>query len=175
MIVGKKVCTGLMGAGLLFTGPALAVDLAGKTILAEGISERADYNGADKTFTYPLEIYFSTKGNRFVLMKGTSGNTRVLIKAGEDRGSRRRKDGNFNQIISIQQSASSLQVEVESRGTTDGYAGEGFYFEVSFSGSSCRVNEFRYSPDPRQYLSKSYSKEGTCELSEGVPPGIEEQ
>lgn len=174
MSIAKSLVVALL-LSLALAAPAVAVDLAGKTVRAEGISDRRAYNNADKTFTYPLEIYFGTKGNRFVTMGATTGDARVLIEAGKNKGSKRRKDGNFNMIVTIQQSASTVQVKLESRGTTDGYAGEGFTFDIGVSSGSCKVTKFRYSPDPRQGLTRSASKAGACTITNGPPAGLADE
>jgi hypothetical protein len=161
-----------VGGILAANAQALALDLAGKTLVAEGISERQNRSATDKSHTYPLQIYFGTQGNRFVTMLGTTGNTRVLIPAGKNRGSKLRKDGHFQQFVTIEQSAGSIHVQLESRGTTAGYASEKFIFDISVASNSCSVGEFRYSPDPGQQLTKSVSKEGNCTVTEGPPEGL---
>ncbi|MEQ1901181.1 MAG: hypothetical protein ABL866_10655 [Devosia sp.] len=122
-----------------------------------------------------MEIYFGVKGNRFAMMRGTSGNTRILIPAGSDKGSKRRKDGHFQQYVTIKQTATTIHIEMESRGVVEGYASETFYFDVSLGNGTCTVTKFRYKPDSRQQLSQSYSRTGNCTLTRGAPEGLDDK
>lgn len=159
--------------------PALAVDMAGKTIVAKGIEAVTMSNSRKETITWKLEIYFGTKGNRFVLIEGARGTSviqtagnRVLIPVGKDKGSKRRKDGNFSYFFSLQQSASSLQVRMESRGKDTGYSNDTWIFVIALGSGSCRVDEFRHIPDARLNYSSVVATEGDCTVGNGPPSGL---
>lgn len=166
-----------------FAMPAQAVDLTGMTLRVEGIIEAtADRSSADENFTFPLEIYFGSKGTRFVTMLGISGSVRVAIDAGKDRGLKRRKDGKFIYEVKLQQTPSSLQVKILGRGQEVSAANDSWSFEIGLGNGSCRTQKFRYVPDPRVYLEASdhrllnglkvVSKQGACSVTKGVPEGL---
>lgn len=169
----------VVGAGT----PAAAVDLTGMTLHVEGsIETTADRSSADQDFTFPLEIYFGSKGTRFVTMLGISGNVRVAIDAGKDRGLKRRKDGKFTYEVKLQQTASSLQVKILGRGQEVTSANDSWTFEIGLANGSCRTQKFHYVPDPRVYLVDSdhrllnglkvVSKPGACRVTRGAPEGL---
>lgn len=160
----------------LSMAPAFAVDLAGMTLSTEVREERMLANSKMETLGRAIEIYFGNKGNRFVLFRPAAHTNltenRVLIEAGETRGSKRRKDQNFNLIVNIQQTASSLQLNIESRGKDTGYANERWIIDIGVSGNSCAVTGYRYLPDARSNFSRLSWSGGKCSLTSGPPSGL---
>ncbi len=175
------MATAALGAilGLAAALPAGAVDVTGMTLLASFDEHRMRANSQMQTLTRTLEIYFGTKGNRFVLFHANRSNStsenRVLVPAGSNRGSARRKDTNFQLIVQLQQSAGALQVTLESRGKDTGYANERWTISISLTGGGCRVDNYRYVPDPRLNYSRISWKGGNCTLTQGPPSGLTER
>lgn len=154
-------------APMLIASEAGAVDLTGKTVRAEGISKRMAANGANKDFTYPLEIYFSSKGNRFVMMKFTSLDTRIVIEEGKSEGRGRTKNGHWTHVVTVQQTSGSLRVVYDSRGAERSYADERWTFDIALSGNGCTVQKFKYTGSPGVGFIGTTAKPGNCTIIDG--------
>lgn len=160
---------------------ASAVDLTGKTLVAKGNQEIVKSNMGRLSFTWSLEIYYGSAGNRFVLFQkeNATGTTnlrdsynRVLIPVGENSGKQRRKDGNFLLDISLSQSASSLQVKLRSRGKDASFATETFIYSIGLRDGSCSVQSYKYIGDPRLNYFSVKPSPGSCTITAGAPAGL---
>ena len=158
---------------------ALAFDLSGKTLTAEGRHLTVRPNSVREDTLWTLEIYFGTKGNRFVQFEKTiagshvrTSDNRVIIEAGKDSGSKRRKDTNFTLIVSLTPTTNGLQVRLESRGKDLGYANENFIYEIALGGNTCRVTNYRYLPDARLNLRSVKWTDSDCKIMEGPPADL---
>jgi hypothetical protein len=152
--------------------PAIAVDMTGKTIRAEGLVKRKGYNGTNKDFTYPLLIYFGAKGNRFVKMKFTTMDDRVLVAAGGDKGFVTSRGGNYKNFVTISQTPSSLHIVYESRGATSAYANEKWVYDITLGNGSCTITSFKYTADPRAGFTGLRTSIGKCSVANGPTDGL---
>lgn len=161
------------------TAQSLAVDLTGMNLTASGTYTTLDHRSIRDTVTWTVQVYYGTKGNRFVMFQGFRGSSviriaenRILIPAGENRGSKRRKDNNFTSIITLDQSANALKVTWESRGRDTRFANSKYIFWITLGNGTCRVDDFRYNADARLGYNSVVETTGGCTLTRGVPSDI---
>jgi hypothetical protein len=166
-------------AGLPLATSTLAADLSGMNLTAHATFTTMARNSVRDTVTWTLQIYFGTKGNRFVLLQGSRGSqvikfteNRILIPAGSNKGSKRRKDNNFNYVITLKQSASGIEIFWDSRGRDTRFANETYKFWLSLGNGSCRLDNFRYNPDARLNYISVVEKPGDCTLTKGLPSDL---
>lgn len=185
MAVGRRAKSALGGAMLAVLGilaaasPTRAADLTGMNLTARGTATTMSRNAVRDTVTWTLQVYFGTKGNRFVFLQGARGSSlidftenRVLIPAGSDRGSKRRKDKNFTSVITLKQTDTSLKVTLDSRGQNTNYANSTYIFVISLGKGTCRVDDYRYRADARLNYISVKEQEGDCTLTRGLPPDM---
>jgi hypothetical protein len=174
----RQVAGAVIGAfaALSLTSGAQAVDLTGYNIATSATTASTYRNSVSSTVTWNVQIYFGSKGNRFVKIDAVRGGqplkfagNRILIPAGETRGSQRRKDGLFLYVIKLTESGNSLQIFWDSRGKDTRYANETTVFTLSLSTGSCRLDNFRYNADARMQLQKVTTTKGDCKVTRGLP------
>ncbi|WP_423068270.1 hypothetical protein [Devosia sp. CN2-171] len=179
-----KALSASVALGLLVVSPAYAVDLTGNTVVAEGHQVVVKRNMSRESVTWRIEVYFGKAGNRFIYVhkENAVGTTnfidsydRILIPVGKNKAIKWRKDGKFAADIRLEQSDDALKVSLLSRGKDTRHANETFIWLIGINSTGCKLQDYKYVPDPGLSYFSVKATEGICTLTRGVPDGLADQ